>query len=54
MRQVLLDSDRVRVVELRFFAGLSCDETAEVLDISRRSVQRRWRSSRAFLLRRLG
>lgn len=49
-----IDPDRVRVVELRFFAGLSCDETAEVLDISRRSVQRRWRSSRAFLLRRLG
>lgn len=49
-----LDERLAKVVELRFFAGLSCDETAEVLDISRRSVQRRWRSSRAFLLRRLG
>lgn len=36
-------------MELRFFAGLSCDETARVLEISPRTVVRQWRSSRAFL-----
>ncbi len=49
-----LDEQRARIVELRFFAGLSCEETAEVLGISARTVVRQWRSSRAFLLHRLG
>lgn len=48
-----VDEQRARIVELRFFAGLSCEETAEVLGISARTVIRRWRSSRAFLLREL-
>lgn len=48
-----LDEQRARIVELRFFAGLSCDETAQVLEISPRTVVRQWRSSRAFLLSRL-
>lgn len=48
-----LDEQRTRIVELRFFAGLSCDETAEVLGVSPRTVVRQWRSSRAFLLSRL-
>lgn len=49
-----VDEQRARIVELRFFAGLSCDETAEVLGMSSRTVVRQWRSSRAFLLRRMG
>ena len=38
-----------RVVELRFFAGLSLEETAEVMGRSMRSVDRDWRKARAFL-----
>lgn len=42
-----------RVVELRFFAGLDIDETAEVLGISRATVKRDWSFARAFLLQSL-
>jgi RNA polymerase sigma factor (TIGR02999 family) len=42
-----------RVVELRFFAGLGVDETAEVLDISGATVKRDWAFARAFLLQAL-
>jgi RNA polymerase sigma factor (TIGR02999 family) len=38
-----------RVVELRFFAGLSLEETAEVMGRSTRSIDRDWRKARAFL-----
>lgn len=38
-----------RVVELRFFAGLSLEETAEVMGRSMRSIDRDWRKARAFL-----
>ncbi len=48
-----VDEQRARIVELRFFAGLSCEETAEVFGVSSRTVVRQWRSSRAFLLQRL-
>ena len=40
-------------VELRFFGGLSVEETAEVLGISSRTVKRDWRTARAFLYREL-
>jgi RNA polymerase sigma factor (TIGR02999 family) len=43
-----------RIVELRFFAGLSVEESAEVLDISARTVKREWRKARAFLFQALG
>lgn len=43
-----------RVVELRFFASLSIDETAEVMEISVSSVEREWRFARAWLMDRLG
>ncbi len=43
-----------RIVELRFIAGLSVEETAQVIGLSRRSVMRRWRFARAWLLKRLG
>ncbi len=42
-----------RVVEMRFFAGLDIDETAEVLGISRATVKRDWAFARAFLLQEL-
>lgn len=42
-----------RVVELRFFAGLTESEAAEVLDASRTTVGRRWRFARAWLEERL-
>ncbi len=42
-----------RVVEMRFFAGLDIDETAEVLGISRATVKRDWAFARAFLLEAL-
>ncbi len=38
-----------RVVELRFFAGLSEDETARALDVTTRTVQRDWAKARAWL-----
>ncbi len=40
-----------RLVELRFYAGLSVEETAEVLAMSPRTVKRDWRKARAFLFR---
>ena len=49
-----LDARQARIVELRFFAGLSQEETAELLAISVRTVQREWRIARAWLLRELG
>jgi RNA polymerase sigma-70 factor, ECF subfamily len=48
-----VDPRRVRVVELRFFAGLTIEETAEVLKISRDTVVRDWRLAKAWLLKEL-
>ncbi len=45
-----LDPRLGRLVELRFFGGLSVEETADVLDLSARTVKRDWRKARAFLL----
>jgi RNA polymerase sigma factor (TIGR02999 family) len=42
-----------RVVELRFFAGLSEAETAEVLGVTPRTVQRDWATARAWLYKEL-
>jgi RNA polymerase sigma-70 factor (ECF subfamily) len=44
-----LDGRQSRIVELRFFAGLSEDEIADVLGISCRTVKRDWRTARAWL-----
>ncbi|HZN08043.1 MAG TPA: sigma-70 family RNA polymerase sigma factor [Pyrinomonadaceae bacterium] len=46
-----LDPQKGRIVELRYFGGLSIEETAEVLDISPRTVRREWRRSKAWLYR---
>jgi RNA polymerase sigma factor (TIGR02999 family) len=48
------DARKARVVELRFFGGLSVSETAEALNISPQSVMRDWKLSRAWLSRELG
>jgi len=45
-----LDPEMVRIVECRFFAGYTLDETAEALGISRRTVQRKWERARAWLV----
>jgi RNA polymerase sigma factor (TIGR02999 family) len=47
------DSRKARVVELRFFAGLSVDETAEVLKVSPQTVLRDWSLSKAWLAREM-
>ena len=47
------DADQVRIIELRFFAGLSVEETARVLDRSPRTVKREWRLAKAWLYREL-
>jgi RNA polymerase sigma factor (TIGR02999 family) len=47
------DDRKSRVVELRFFAGLNAEETAEVLGISSRTVHREWDLARAWLFREL-
>jgi len=47
------DERKSQVVELRFFGGLSVEETAEALDISVKTVHRDWRLARSWLLRLL-
>jgi RNA polymerase sigma factor (TIGR02999 family) len=48
-----LDPQQGRVVELRYFGGLSIEETAEVLGISPATVKREWSTARLWLLRRM-
>lgn len=48
-----LDERQSRIVELRFFSGLSIDETAEVLGISPATVSRDWTTARAWLHREM-
>jgi RNA polymerase sigma-70 factor, ECF subfamily len=47
------DERRSHIVELRFFGGLSVDETAEVLGVSPRTIAREWRLAQAWLYREL-
>ena len=48
-----LNADHSRIVELRYFAGLSIDETADALDMSPSSVKRGWIAAKTFIRRRL-
>jgi RNA polymerase sigma factor (TIGR02999 family) len=48
-----LDARQARVVEMRYFAGLGVEETAEVLGLSPRTVKREWQTARAWLQHRL-
>jgi len=48
-----IDGRKSRVVELRFFGGLTVEETAEVLDISPETVMRDWKMAKTWLFREL-
>ena len=48
-----MDARRAKVIELRFFGGLTVEETAEILQISPQSVMRDWKLARAWLTREL-
>jgi RNA polymerase sigma factor (TIGR02999 family) len=52
-RLAALDERQSRIVELRFFAGLSVDEAARVLELSPRTIELEWRTARAWLGRQL-
>jgi RNA polymerase sigma factor (TIGR02999 family) len=49
-----LDPRQARIVELRFFAGMTVAEVAEVLGVSKRTVEAEWTAVRAWLRRELG
>ena len=48
-----VDERKSRVVELRFFGGLSVEETATVLDVSNETVMRDWKAARVWLMREM-
>jgi RNA polymerase sigma-70 factor (ECF subfamily) len=48
-----MDPQQSRIVELKFFGGLSIPETAEVLGVGHATVEREWKSARAWLRRQL-
>jgi RNA polymerase sigma-70 factor (ECF subfamily) len=50
----VFDERKSRVVELRFFGGLSTEETAQVLNISVETVMRDWKMAKVWLLREMG
>jgi len=52
-RLAQFDPEQARLVELRFFGGLTVEETAEALDISPATVKRHWAVARAWLAREL-
>jgi RNA polymerase sigma-70 factor (ECF subfamily) len=49
----VIDDRQCRVMELRFFAGLNIDETAEALGASPTTVEREWALAKAWLYRQL-
>ena len=49
----IMDPQQAQIVELKFFGGLSIEETAEVLGISHATVERDWKMARAWLRRQL-
>ncbi len=53
-RLATFSPDKARLVELRFFGGLSIEEAADALDISRTQASREWRTARAWLADELG
>jgi RNA polymerase sigma factor (TIGR02999 family) len=52
-RLAILDERQAKIVELRYFAGLSVEEAAEALEISPATVKREWATARAWLKREL-
>jgi RNA polymerase sigma factor (TIGR02999 family) len=53
-RLSIMDARKAKVVELKFFGGLTMDEIAEVVGISRATVEREWSFARAWLFNALG
>jgi RNA polymerase sigma-70 factor, ECF subfamily len=53
-RLAVVDPHKGQVVELRYFGGLTIEETAEVMGVSTPTVQRNWRAARAWLQTELG
>ena len=53
-RLAVMDPEHARIVELRFFGGLTIEETAEAVDLSPATVKRHWAVARAWLARELG
>jgi RNA polymerase sigma factor (TIGR02999 family) len=49
-----LDPRKSRIVEMRFFGGLTTEEVAEVLEVTPRTVEREWRKAKAWLHRAIG
>lgn len=47
------DPRQAQIVELKYFGGMTLDETAEILDVSRETVKRDWQIARAWLRQRL-
>ena len=52
-RLATLDAAQARIVELRFFGGLSIEETAEAMALSPATIKRHWTLAKAWLLREL-
>lgn len=52
-RLAKIDAEQAKIVELRYFAGLSIEETAEALEMSPATLKRRWSLARAWLFREL-
>ena len=52
-RLTLMDSQQSRIVELRFFGGLTVEETAEVLHLSPATIKREWTTAKAWLYQEL-
>lgn len=48
-----IDTRKVRIVEMRFFAGLTVEETAEALSVSEATVKRDWEFARTWLMREI-
>jgi RNA polymerase sigma factor, TIGR02999 family len=48
-----IDAEKSRMVELRFFSGLSISETAEVMGVSPRTIDRQWQTAKAWLHREI-
>jgi RNA polymerase sigma-70 factor, ECF subfamily len=48
-----IDPRKARIIELRFFGGLSVEETAEALEVSPQTVLRDWKLAKAWLQREL-
>jgi RNA polymerase sigma factor (TIGR02999 family) len=53
-RLAILDAQQERIVEMRFFAGLSVEETADLMGISTATVKRDWAMAKAWLAREMG